>query len=1151
MVLPGHRCRPWLFWLKTIQALVASFCFDRIALRHLPDCYTSKNFETVNVMDNNGDQQQPTATRPGDQPVLRGSAAEVLAGPQTDATMTVTQAAVVPPTETESKRQKKDKITLATLDLTALPEGFKAGITNPADSLAVTRDVRAVEALVTKHHRAVTLYKELLEAQEARLVGLESALPAAQANSVAAGKMATLASQGADAAGVRVEACDGRVTTLTEQLNAFAERLTVSKGEQEQALAQHLQTIEGTFKQCDAMLKDVKISMSAAGAASAMPASGTLDMPHQELAALRSHVDSLAAVIQATGVQAKDAEDATVLHRIQVNELTAWCNTSSRVQSEAMGAVDSKLRAELGAEFASVKEKIRIIEESLSKPDARSLQPSQGAERFDLSSGLRDVLEGEATPAKTPFLNRGLWTGTGGGGGPGGGGDGPGDDGDDGDDDDGYDDEDTRRPRRGRHHDSSERPLSRESKNPFDSKGKDDVDKYNGKENKLWRKKTTNYLASRLPDVHPLILWAERQKEAITAEKLETACFVDPALQLIRMTAERATIISFHLWGFLNAKLVDDAWDLLDSAAMWDGLEVWRLINMDVTQLTQAEVMNLEDAVLMPRRLKLLTDIPKGLVAWDAAHRAFRDAGGTPLDDHRQVGALMRLLPSTVREKALWEWEKFEGKPLALRRWVRERTKLLVNWEDAGHKAVHLLDERGESDDESPELEELNSFLPHLRERGTITREELHAFYRRKQSAAAGNRQPNNGRRQPSSRPAREAPARDSRDTKCPNCGKTRHSSQECNSPKVELKDRPCWECGETGHVALKCPKKPKNGQTRALQAEAIPPVVDFHLFETVGPSAKANSLKVATEGAASRRPRPQGTTVGDYIQSAFTRLAVKEASEVFDKAVTPTAAMKIQKRREPTRFLGTHAAGCSCCPVKTETEPLLQPSTATGPREHEADVIKVAEIPLSQSESAASLTTSWPRTTPRSTTAPLPQPSSPHGTELLNQHAENAINLFFETEQLNALPVAAEPEWLEIECCLDTGSSVHAINRLEIPGCEITESPGSRVGQQFQAAGGGLIDNEGQALLTMIPHDEDTPNAVNINMQVAAVTRPLISVPKLTEGDKLKVTCMEKEAHVLTAQNKLVARFKKKQGLYVCTMKIKNPRWTPFAGPA
>jgi hypothetical protein len=140
-------------------------------------------------------------------------------------------------------------------------------------------------------------------------------------------------------------------------------------------------------------------------------------------------------------------------------------------------------------------------------------------------------------------------------------------------------------------------------------------------------------------------------------------------------------------------------------------------------------------------------------------------------------------------------------------------------------------------------------------------------------------------------------------------------------------------------------------------------------------------------------------------------------------------------------------------------------------------------------------------------------------------------VNLFYADEELNALPVATEPEWLEIECCLDTGSSVHAINRLEIPGCEIVESPGSRAGQQLQAAGGSLSDNEGQALLVMMPPDEDTVNNVAINMQIAKVTRPLISVPKLTEGDKLKVTCMEKVALVQTPDGKLVARFKKRGG--------------------
>ena len=69
--------------------------------------------------------------------------------------------------------------------------------------------------------------------------------------------------------------------------------------------------------------------------------------------------------------------------------------------------------------------------------------------------------------------------------------------------------------------------------------------------------------------------------------------------------------------------------------------------------------------------------------------------------------------------------------------------------------------------------------------------------------------------------------------------------------------------------------------------------------------------------------------------------------------------------------------------------------------------------------------------------------------------------------------------------------------------------------------------------------------------MQAAKVTRPLISVPKLTEGDKLAVICEEKEALVKTPQGHIVARFKKKGGLYVCMMRVKNPRWVPFRRPA
>ena len=80
------------------------------------------------------------------------------------------------------------------------------------------------------------------------------------------------------------------------------------------------------------------------------------------------------------------------------------------------------------------------------------------------------------------------------------------------------------------------------------------MDKYNGKENKLWRKKTTNFLSSKMPDAHPLLLWAERQKDAITDEKLAAGCFGDPLLAKAQLTLDYASVISFHLWGFLNTR---------------------------------------------------------------------------------------------------------------------------------------------------------------------------------------------------------------------------------------------------------------------------------------------------------------------------------------------------------------------------------------------------------------------------------------------------------------------------------------------------------------------------------------------------------------------------------------------------------------------
>ena len=76
-------------------------------------------------------------------------------------------------------------------------------------------------------------------------------------------------------------------------------------------------------------------------------------------------------------------------------------------------------------------------------------------------------------------------------------------------------------------------------------------------------------------------------------------------------------VLTFHLFCFLNINLVGKAWDIYDSVENDNGLEVWRLINLDVTQKTQAEILSLEHAVLNAKKLDKLKDIPTGLANWD------------------------------------------------------------------------------------------------------------------------------------------------------------------------------------------------------------------------------------------------------------------------------------------------------------------------------------------------------------------------------------------------------------------------------------------------------------------------------------------------------------------------------------------------------
>ena len=147
--------------------------------------------------------------------------------------------------------------------------------------------------------------------------------------------------------------------------------------------------------------------------------------------------------------------------------------------------------------------------------------------------------------------------------------------------------------------------------------------------------------------------------------------------------------------------------------------------------------------------------------------------------------------------------------------------------------------------------------------------------------------------------------------------------------------------------------------------------------------------------------------------------------------------------------------------------------------------------------------------------------------------------------DELNMLP-GEDPEFIEIEMALDTGATVHAADRVDFRGCHVVESPGSRAGQHFQTAGKKTIPNEGQAniLLAMLGGVD-----MAMTVQIAKISRPLLSATKMAEGGEITVLCKKDVALILDGQGKTVAAFDRKGGLYTCMMKYRNPKFKRAEG--
>ena len=99
-------------------------------------------------------------------------------------------------------------------------------------------------------------------------------------------------------------------------------------------------------------------------------------------------------------------------------------------------------------------------------------------------------------------------------------------------------------------------------------------------------------------------------------------------------------------------------------------------------------------------------------------------------------------------------------------------------------------------------------------------------------------------------------------------------------------------------------------------------------------------------------------------------------------------------------------------------------------------------------------------------------------------------------------------------------------------------------------AADGGKIDNQGEALLSLITTDsKGAGHAVRANFQIADVTRALWSVGLICDSG-LQVTFATMSASILDKSGREICHFERRHGLYIATVQLENPMHEGFGRP-
>ena len=105
-------------------------------------------------------------------------------------------------------------------------------------------------------------------------------------------------------------------------------------------------------------------------------------------------------------------------------------------------------------------------------------------------------------------------------------------------------------------------------------------------------------------------------------------------------------------------------------------------------------------------------------------------------------------------------------------------------------------------------------------------------------------------------------------------------------------------------------------------------------------------------------------------------------------------------------------------------------------------------------------------------------------------------------------------PGWEKISAIVDTGAE-ESVAPESVAKAQLRPSSGSRKGQTFCAADGGVLPNVGEKSLVI--HPEHARQSFKATYQITEVTKPLMSVAKMTDNG-LEVTFTKTGGYITNA---------------------------------